>query len=121
MKHITTGFTPYVNLSFTDHEIEVMIYCAQHHYDLKCNKLVKSDGMLFKMKKLQDACGPTVTHTLEFQDMDTINKALEIGSMIVAANVSRQRMVDTSAYLMRAFYQLFNDLRKVTPNPINHE
>jgi hypothetical protein len=120
MKHLSTEFIPFVNLSFTDHEIEVMIYCAQHHYDFKCNALTHPEGVLAKMKRIQENF-PNSPHRLEFSDMDTINKALEIGGMIVAANATGRQMVDTSCRLKKEFYLAFNRIRKTTPNPISYE
>ena len=87
MKNISFTYTPRLVTTFTKKEVEIMMLCSKHHYDVVCrmasSQLVQGKiGFLRGIKNTLDNCGEEHEVTLDFRELDTLAKILEVSSMM---------------------------------------
>lgn len=65
-----------VEFALSQVEVDLLLLCSEHHYDLHCRSVSQSGGFLNGIRnRLKFDTNPT--HTLDFDEIDTLCKILE--------------------------------------------
>ena len=88
MKINQISYKPITDIVFTLAEIELLVKCANGHYDSKCKETVTTGGLLYIMRRRigfhlsgANKLDP-FTHELTFSEIDLLSKIVEVGQYI---------------------------------------
>jgi hypothetical protein len=88
MKIHQISYKPVTDIVFTLPEIELLVKCANGHYDSKCKETTLTGGLLYVLRRrigfhLSGANKlEQFTHDLTFGEIDLLSKIIEVGQYI---------------------------------------
>ena len=110
-----------VEVEFTDEELKMLGLLAVNHYDGHCRSIAARGGFLYGMQNHQtfsleaDAQAKPV-HQLEFREIDTLCKVLEMRDMLSPVqsviSLNRPKLLDIAtslAFRLKALLHAIND------------
>jgi len=95
LKHLTVRLHPSAEVHFDAEEIAILIECSAMHYDAACRLAGegRSEGAaingILKIFEARIQFEPTCTHNLEFRELDTLAKILEVGQYLEKEKFNR--------------------------------
>ena len=110
-----------VEVEFTTEELNMLGLLAVNHYDAHCRSIAAVGGFLYGMQNhqtfaLEADAQAKPTHQLEFREIDTLCKVLEMRDMLSPVQsviaLSRPKLLDIAtalAFRLKALLHAIND------------
>lgn len=106
-------FKPVAEVRLTQNELDILLALASRHYDGHCRATIGPNGFVTKMRS-REANVPGLTHSLTWQEIDTLAKLAEIYPTL--PDQDQKLCIEMGAF----FRRLLVEMNEAAPPPLDN-